>query len=149
MHEITMKDLKDAYPIQSWVDSISAETIEKNISELKLWCKNATLNQELYKLYREDKDSHKFDVILCALDGEESKTFFKYFETTVRQELIKKLTEKFWIDCHCQNAVLKNGASTEWEKMKNSLKGDELKFALTCWTQMSSRMAIKSSTRQS
>lgn len=136
MHEITMKDLKDAYPIQSWVDSISAEAIEKNISELKLWCKNATLNQNLYKLYREDKSSHKFDIMLCALDFKEKNTLFKYIDTTVRRERIKKLTEKYWRDSHCQNPVLKTGASKEWEKMRNSLKGDELTFALTCWEQM-------------
>lgn len=139
MHEITMKDLKDAYPVQSWVDSISAEAIEKNISELKLWYKNATLNQNLYKLYREDKSSHKFDIMLCALDFKETNTLFKYIDTTVRRELIKKSTEKFWIGCHCQNAFLKNEASTEWEKMKNSLKDDELNFALDCWEQIEKR----------
>ena len=74
--------------------------------------------------------------MLCALDFKEKNTLFKYIDTTVRRERIKKSTEKIWIGCHCQNAFLKNEASTEWEKMKNSLKGDELTFALTCWEQM-------------
>lgn len=136
MHEITKENLKEAYPVQSWVDTVSEEEVKKYISESETWINANELNKNLYKLLREDKTSCKFDVILCALDVKEAKIFFNYFENTLRQEVIKKLAKKFWQDSNCQDSKLQQGARNEWEKMKMSLKGEELKLALDCWEQM-------------